>query len=259
MLKTLLTDYLLNFKVKRSRIRRVIHRLCSEAVSRLLSDHEWELLTQEWYAKQQWSIELYESDVLFEWENNALRYFPKPPCSILVLAAGKGRELRALIKMGYSVFGIEMDRDCLKLIQDSCHFDKLLGVTRASFLDITSQKEKLPKIPIGGIIIGWGALVNLPSKEVIVELMRLLAAHYPKTPILLSGSSAYRPRSLLNYLPWNKTSPVNDVTDFRRWFDQGYGPCGNIKVDALERIFCSFGYDILYRNKKDEYPHWVLR
>jgi hypothetical protein len=259
VLKTIVTDYLLNFKVKRSRVRRLTHRLCSEVAARLLNDQEWERLTQDWYAKRQWPSEFYASDSIFEWEKNALSLFPKPPSNLLVLAAGRGREVRALIKMGYSVFGIEMDRECLTLIEETCQFDKLLGVMRASFLDIATGREKLPKIPFEGVIIGWGALVNLPSKAVIVELLRLIAESYQKVPILLSGSMAYRPRPLSNYLPWNRSSTINDSVDFYRWFDQGYGPCGHLKEDVLEGIFRSFGYEILYRNSKDEYPHWIVR
>ncbi len=259
MLKTLLRYYLLNVKVTRSRIRRAAYRLCSEAVIRILDDDEWERFTRDWYAKRQWPSEFYASDVLFEWEKNAIRFFPKPPSNLLVLAAGRGRELRALIKMGYSVFGIEMDQDCINYIQATTPPDNFLGVMKASFLDIKNAKIRLPKIPVSGIIIGWSALVHLPSKEAIVDLVQIISNTYPEVPLLLSGSVPHRPRFLRSYLSLNRESRITNESDFCRWIDPWYGPCGSLKTEVLESIFGMFGYEILYRYSKDEYPHWVIR
>ncbi len=233
-------------------------RLCSELAVRIFSDREWEQLTQDWYARRHWQDPFYATDTLFNWEINALQYFPRPPGDILVFAAGKGREIRALQSMGYSVFGVEMDSECLKIIQETCDTDHMIGLTRASFVDITSSKVNLPEVAFQGIIIGWAALTYVPSKNILREFFGMISQRYPNVPVLLSRAPANPPELIRKFLKKCGLKDKPPSNRFCRSINPWYGPCGHLTIEPMEEIFQSFGYDIAYRSSSSEYPHWVL-
>ena len=235
-----------------------MYRICAEILCRLLSDREWEQLTQDWYQQRQWQNPLYLTDELFDWETGALRKFPGSPSAILVFAAGKGREIRALQKKGYQVFGVEMDTDCFKSLLKTCDASQTIGLSRASFLDVVDGVEKLPEYTFGAIIIGWAAILHMPSRETLYEFFRILFLTYPKVPVLVSSSPALPPRSLYNLLL--RRVATNDLPQqgFRRAIHPWFGPCGHIDTSSMEKIFRTVGYELIYCNPDHEYPHWVL-
>lgn len=233
-------------------------RICAEILARLSDDREWERFTEEWYHERQWQDPVYLTDQLFDWEAAALRLFPEPPSTILIFAAGKGREVRAVQKKDHQVFAVEMDIGCCESIRANCDPRQMIGLQRASFLDVACGVEKLPQQNFSGIIIGWAAIIHMPSQDILFEFFRILRASYPNVPVLVSTILISPPLSLLHRLL--RSSSTSEVLQqgFRRSIHPWYGPCGHIDIPSLEQLFRSVGYDFVCRNPNHDYPHWVL-
>jgi hypothetical protein len=120
---------------------------------------------------------------LFDWETAALkRYFP-PGSRILVAAAGGGREVLALRRMGYAAEGFECSPWLLQASE--ALFDRL-GEPRGVTL---CPPNEVPAGPADytGIIVGWSAYTHIPTRRRrIAFLQGLRQRALPGAPILLS-------------------------------------------------------------------------
>ena len=256
-MKRLAHRYLLNVNHKRGGITGFYRRLSAAIASLSFNDREWEALIIEWYRVKHWQDPAYIADTLFDWEQLSIStYFPRAPASILVLAAGKGRELRALQMQGYSVFGVEMDPECLEVARRTTSPIGLLGTIQASFLDIAESTCDLPEMTFEGIIIGWGALTHLSSNKMAVRLFRRLSEQYPGTPIVMSRAPVPKIKGLHRFL-----SVVHAIKfgSFYRSFHGHYGPLAYVTVNDLEKLLRTLNYSVLTRSQGAEYPHLVVR
>lgn len=249
--------YLLNVNHRKGGLTGFYRRLSAAIASLSFNDREWEALIIEWYRVKHWQDPTYTSDKLFDWEQLCVStYFPSPPASILVLAAGKGRELRALQKLGYSVYGVEMDLECLEIARRITSPIGMLGTARASFLDIAESTWRLPDALFNGIIIGWAALTHLSSQGLATELFRKLSEQYPGVPMIMSRAHIPKIRGwhrLLSAILLRKSRP------FYRSFHYHYGPLAYISIEDLEKLLTDLNYSILTRSKREEHPHLVVR
>jgi 2-polyprenyl-3-methyl-5-hydroxy-6-metoxy-1,4-benzoquinol methylase len=127
--------------------------------------------------------EKYNMSGLFEWEKPVIERHFKERKNILLIAAGGGREVIALSKMGLNVDGHECNR---KLIEKANDLLEKSGLgNRIKYL----AKNSVPtdSKEYDGIIIGWGAYSHiLGRKERIAFLEKLYSICGAETLIMIS-------------------------------------------------------------------------
>jgi hypothetical protein len=119
------------------------------------------------------------------WEEIAVDRFFTPGCSVLVAAAGGGRELIALARRGYKSAGF-----------DCCRSMVSAGQRALSARGIDSRIEWAPpcRIPQGlatwdAAIIGWNGYTYISPRSRRIEFMKSLRPHLrPGAPVLVSGA-----------------------------------------------------------------------
>lgn len=172
------------------RLEDTVARWTGAFLDRALDDAEKEAL----------SIDLYDAsfdpkndhDGLYAWEVTWFeRRLPFPPASILVGAAGAGREASALERLGYEVHAFEPSRRAFELCNDA------LGGQRAhqaSFQDLVAfalhGKPTALDLPSGStfsaVLLGWGSFGHVLERSERFELLRACDRVAPSGPILLS-------------------------------------------------------------------------
>lgn len=150
--------------------------------------------------KEALSIDLYDAsfdpkndhDGLYGWEERWFeRRLPSPPASILVGAAGAGREAAALQSRGYDVHAFEPSRRAFELCKAA------LGETRtrqASYQDLIecALHGKLTSVELSSdtrfdaVLLGWGSFGHVLQRDERLELLRACDRIAPGGPILLS-------------------------------------------------------------------------
>jgi hypothetical protein len=120
---------------------------------------------------------------LFEWEEKIVHENFGACSSLLVGAAGGGREVIALSKKGYSVVGFECQPD---LAQCAKSLITRLGID-AIILD--SNVDSVPS-NLGlfdGLILGWGAYIHIPGREARISFLKeFRECLRPGGPLLIS-------------------------------------------------------------------------
>jgi SAM-dependent methyltransferase len=150
--------------------------------------------------KQALSIDLYDASFdprndhvgLYAWEMQWFeRRLPSPPASILVGAAGGGREAEALEGLGYEVHAFEPSRRAYERCKS------VLGerrVHQASFEDLVKStlhgKPSRLELPndtrFDAVLLGWGSFGHVLDRGERFELLRACDRIAPEGPILLS-------------------------------------------------------------------------
>lgn len=132
--------------------------------------------------------EVYRSDAhnisgLMEWEKRVAHdYFPDGG-SVVVAAAGGGREVLALRQMGFAADGFDCADelvDCARTLLNRMGFNCRLALCDPG--DTPSWTDKYD-----AIVVGWGGYMHIPGRRRRIEFLRklrLLAK--PGAPILLS-------------------------------------------------------------------------
>ena len=168
--------------------------------------------------KEALSIDLYDASFqpkndhegLYEWERKWFeRRLPSPPASILVGAAGSGREASVLQELGYRVHAFEPAMSAFRLCQS------LLGpelVDRASYQDLVASALHGKNTPLrltresrfDAVLLGWGSFGHVLQRADRLELLRACDHVAPRGPILLSifEPTAAAARSGVYYTPW---------------------------------------------------------
>ncbi|KPK16276.1 MAG: hypothetical protein AMJ62_06095 [Myxococcales bacterium SG8_38] len=150
--------------------------------------------------KEALSIELYDAsfrrendhDGLYAWETQWFaRRLPSPPASILIGAAGSGREAAALRKLGYQVHAFEPSTPAFRIGQ------RVLGselIDQASYHDLVEAVllQKGTRLRLGrearfdAVLLGWGSFGHVLRRADRLELLRACDRIAPEGPILLS-------------------------------------------------------------------------
>ena len=153
-----------------------------------LAAEELERLTVRLYAT---APEDYSSGSLYDWEAALFaRELPAPPASVLVTAAGSGREARVLSGQGYAVDALEP----VPAMAAACAGVPGIGtVLRATHDDLVGAVEgrggvaaALAARRYDAVVVGWGSFTHVLGRT---RQRRLLAACdrlAPSGPVLIS-------------------------------------------------------------------------
>ena len=172
------------------RIEGAVGAWTGSILNRLLRDAEKEAL----------SIDLYDAsfqpnndhDGLYEWEQQWFeRRLPSPPASILIGAAGAGREASALRDLGYRVHAFEPSASAFRLCQSKLGSEV---VDQASYQDLIDAALRGKSTPIrlaseatfDAVLLGWGSFGHVLQRADRLELLRACDQMAPHGPILLS-------------------------------------------------------------------------
>ena len=168
--------------------------------------------------KEALSIDLYDAsfrpdndhDGLYEWEQQWFeRRLPSPPASILIGAAGSGREASALRELGYHVHAFEPSASAFRLCQSKFGSE---FVDQASYKDLvaTALRGKSTRLRLASearfdaVLLGWGSFGHVLQRADRLELLRACDHIAPHGPILLSifEPNATTATNGTYYVPW---------------------------------------------------------
>jgi hypothetical protein len=132
---------------------------------------------------EKYTNEKYNHSGLFEWEKERIEKYFSNAKSILLIAAGGGREALALSRMGFEVDSYECNQNLIesgnKLLQKNKIDSKI------KYLPRNSVPGEIMKYD--GIIIGWGAYSLIRgSKRRLFFLERLYPFLHKETPLMIS-------------------------------------------------------------------------
>lgn len=149
----------------------------------------------------------YNLSGLYDWEKQMINKNFIDAKNIMVIAAGGGREVVALSRLGYKVDGYECN---IKLVEFASDFLKKEGVNASiRFLERNTVPDGVKKYD--GIIIGWGAYSFIVGSKKRREFLKALY------PFMNEGSSL-----LISFLyERNKTLSdkiIKGVSNFFRYF-----------------------------------------
>ncbi len=168
--------------------------------------------------KEALSIDLYDAsfrpqndhDGLYAWETQWFeRRLPSPPASILVGAAGAGREALALRELGYHVHAFEPSASAFRLCQRTIGPER---VDQASYRDLVAAALRGDSTPLrlgpetrfDAVLLGWGSFGHVLEPADRLELLRACDRVAPGGPVLLS---IFEPETEVAadgtyYMPW---------------------------------------------------------
>jgi hypothetical protein len=125
----------------------------------------------------------YNLSGLFEWEKVAIEKYFTNAKSILLIAAGGGREVLALSNMGFEVDSYECNAYLIEYGNALLKKNKIEN--KIKYLKKNSVPNEIKKYD--GIIIGWGAYSLIRGNK---KRLSFLASLYPflheKTPLMIS-------------------------------------------------------------------------
>jgi SAM-dependent methyltransferase len=117
---------------------------------------------------------------LFAWERRCLERFP-PKGRILVVAAGGGREMLALTRIGYQVDGCE----CNPLL--AAVANKVLAEEGGSVHVAARDSLVAPRPPYDAVVVGWGAYALMRSRASRIRFLESVKrVVIPNAPMVMS-------------------------------------------------------------------------
>lgn len=148
-------------------------------------DHEAMRLIDESYYDEarKYADETYNRRGLNAWEHDALERFFAGRERIVVTGAGGGREVLALLELGYDSVGFEPNLKLVRfgegLLARSGYPDRLRHVDRDAWPADSG--------PCDGVIVGWGSYMLIPGRRRRVAFLREARARLePGAPLLVS-------------------------------------------------------------------------
>ena len=171
-------------------------RLRSRIVLACAADIFYDIFNDLMYARNDiWraGTEAFRSS-LFPFEERAIsRYFPSPPGTVLVGAAGGGREALALARRGYRVVAFEPARPLAASLADASgelpieslvgRYEDLPFVTSLSHPPVTIDLRC--HLPFAAAVLGWGSISHIRSDEHCIATLRQFEC-LTRGPILIS-------------------------------------------------------------------------
>ncbi len=119
----------------------------------------------------------------FDWEPPLLGRYFRRGSRILVAAAGAGREILALRKVGFEAEGFECS---LPLVRASQEIFNQLGESKYPTLCPADTVPSGPSV-YDGLIVGWSAYTHIPTKMRRIAFLRALRQRaVPLSPLLIS-------------------------------------------------------------------------
>lgn len=126
----------------------------------------------------------FNATLLSNWEQAMVdTYFTKCK-TLMVLAAGGGREVYALLKAGYQVDGYECNP---VLVQDAKKWLKAEGYSEEAIEVVPPSHAPNNGKIYDAVILGWGAYIHVKGRAARIQLLREIAAHLNSgAPFMLS-------------------------------------------------------------------------
>jgi SAM-dependent methyltransferase len=163
---------------------RVVHACLSGFGLGLLSDDQLRELDELYYERDPvYRSETWNERGLSRWEQRALDENVVPGARVVVLAAGGGREVLALLRQGYDAIGYE-SHPALRdfggaFLEHRGHPDRLFSVHR----------DRFPAVGhCDAVLVGWGAYSLISSRSRRARLLREAAtAVRPGGAVILSA------------------------------------------------------------------------
>jgi len=149
-----------------------------------LSADDLNALTADFYEKSQYYASTEHTlSGFFDWERSALDRYFQPGSSVLVAAAGAGREILALLRAGFHAEGFECNLSLLRATRTI-----LEQLSEPNCL-IHCAPDRVPAVPpiYQGIIVGWSSYSHVPTKERRIGFLQSLHRRVlPRSPVLVS-------------------------------------------------------------------------
>jgi hypothetical protein len=120
---------------------------------------------------------------LFGWEKEALGQHFSECRSILLLAAGGGREIFGLQEFGFDVHAFECHPGLRDYANDFLSRESLIE----RVLPINRDECPPSNTLLDGAILGWGSYMLIPSRQIRISFLKQLRQNLtPGSPVLLS-------------------------------------------------------------------------
>jgi hypothetical protein len=127
--------------------------------------------------------ETYNQSGLFRWESAAIDEYFASARRLLVTSAGGGREVLALLGMGYEVDAFECNPHLA-----GCANRLLAGAGYAARV-LEAERDRCPRLegPYDGVVVGWAAFMLTPGNDRRIRLLRELRSMMaPGAPLMIS-------------------------------------------------------------------------
>jgi hypothetical protein len=232
----------------------------SELMVTLVPPSEWHQFNDRVYTR----ITLYTSDhhnsTLFDWERRVIdNYFPHPPARILIGAAGGGREMLYLSKMGYDVAGFEPIVSLVNNIQRIIDKNKLLCSLCAGYEELTNGIPIIESnAPFQAIILGWTSLAHVGEEPIRKKLFQKLRQLCPAGPVLVSWTNTYDTinykRKMLRSLLMHLGAQRQSIADYYNSYSGFLHP---FTVNEIEALAKEGGYSIAMLSRQS-HPYAVF-
>jgi hypothetical protein len=128
---------------------------------------------------------------LFDWERIWFsQRLPRPPARVLVGGSGRGREVRALLELGYDVGAFDPALPSLRQSErdnPSASFHGWFGYEELVRDRLGPRPRLIPAdARFDAVLLGWSSLTHVLREETQEALLRVLDALAPRGPILAS-------------------------------------------------------------------------
>ncbi len=132
-----------------------------------------------------------DADVaLMDWEEEFYRRFLRPGERVLLAGCGSGRDLVALLELGYAVEGLDPVAECIEQARARLAKRGTSAPLHVAWLEDAAP----PPGPFGAVVLSWFCYGNIPGAAARVRALRALAGRLaPGGRILLSYLTAGRP------------------------------------------------------------------
>ncbi len=196
----------------------------------------------------------------FSWEIDAIRrFFPMPPATVLVGAAGAGRELLCLARRGYQAMGFDPCPAFVQACRESHVPDGVLGLVQGAYEDLPDRLSAVRNhAPYHAAILGWGSLSHLPGDRARRHALNGMKALCPHGPLLVSwlplAPMDARQERLRRWLHPFKPSPPR-----RESYDRYLGYIRTFELSEIDSLARRCGYELLSSNEEGATPWAVLR
>jgi hypothetical protein len=130
----------------------------------------------------------YNRGGFFDWEKDAIANYFGDCKRLLVLGAGGGREVLALLRLGYQVDGFEANPNLVLAANELLREESFDPAVRLIARDEGPNTETA----YDGIVVGWGMYMHIQTRKLRIAFLRQLRTQIKAScPILLSFSPRY--------------------------------------------------------------------
>ena len=127
--------------------------------------------------------EAYNLSGLYDWEKKAIAEYFQECETILVGAAGGGREMIGLSEMGFQVDGFDSNQDLVSIMKKMVQEKDMKSEVKTALPD--HVPETFGKYD--GLIMGWAGYSHIQGIENRITFLKELRAHtHPGCPLLIS-------------------------------------------------------------------------